>query len=132
MTSNPDGFPVSMSQSMMVDAFTPPAQLSPAMDIFAAGYFHSQLHLHTYYLNHTNLHCFTARCSLIELFSEGQPPFDFAQLLAYRSQEMNTCPVLDRMEDSTVRVSSLILLYIVLDSSFDGYHHFAVFIFRIS
>ncbi len=42
MTSNvPDGYNssgVSMSQSMMVDAFIPPAQLTPAMDIFSAGY----------------------------------------------------------------------------------------------
>jgi hypothetical protein len=40
MTSNfPDGYAsgVSMSQSMMVDTFIPPAQLTPAMDIFSAG-----------------------------------------------------------------------------------------------
>ena len=50
--------------------------------------------------------CFINRCSLIELFTEGQAPFDFAQLLAYRSQEMSTSPVLQKMEDSAVRVRS--------------------------
>ncbi len=39
MTSNStDGSSASMSQSMMVDTFIPPAQLSPPMDIFSAGY----------------------------------------------------------------------------------------------
>ena len=47
------------------------------------------------------------RCSLIELFTEGQAPFDFAQLLAYRSQEMSTSPVIEKMEDSAVRVITL-------------------------
>lgn len=34
----PDGSTVPMSQSMMVDTFIPPYQLTPTMDIFAAGY----------------------------------------------------------------------------------------------
>lgn len=74
-----DGSAVPMSQSMMVETFIPPYQLTPPMDIFAAG------------------------CSLIELFTEGQAPFDFAQLLSYRSQEMANSPVIEKMEDSAVR-----------------------------
>jgi hypothetical protein len=34
----PDGSTVPMSQSMMVDTFIPPYQLTPTMDIFAAVY----------------------------------------------------------------------------------------------
>nr|CAH0112606.1 unnamed protein product [Daphnia galeata] len=87
----PDGSVVPMSQSMMVDTFIPPYQLTPTMDIFAAG------------------------CSLIELFTEGQAPFDFAQLLAYRSQEMSTSPVLEKMEDSAVRDLLLNMIQLVPD-----------------
>ena len=38
-SNNPEGYGVSMGQSMMVDSFTLPACLTPEMDIFAAGYF---------------------------------------------------------------------------------------------
>ncbi len=51
------------------------------------------------------LNChFVFRCALIELFSEGQPPFDFAQLLAYRSQEISLSTVLENVEESSIRV----------------------------
>ena len=40
---------------------------------------------------------------------EGQPPFDFAQLLAYRSQEMATSPAIEKMEDSSVRVNTVLV-----------------------
>lgn len=71
---------------MMVDTITPPAQLTPSMDIFAAG------------------------CSLMELFAEGQPPFDFAQLLSYRAQEVETTAFVDKLEDSAIRVGSLFII----------------------
>jgi hypothetical protein len=113
----PDGSVVPMSQSMMVDTFIPPYQLTPTMDIFAAGYDSVRIPLHYYYFSKKFYFC--VRCSLIELFTEGQAPFDFAQLLAYRSQEMSTSPVLEKMEDSAVRViiqnkNFLIFLYSVI------------------
>jgi hypothetical protein len=99
----PDGSVVPMSQSIiMVDTFIPPYQLNPTMDIFAAGYDSVRIPLYYYYF--AIFFYFCVRCSLIELFTEGQAPFDFAQLLAYRSQEMSTTPVLEMMEDSPVRV----------------------------
>lgn len=48
---------------------------------------------------------FELSCSLIELFAEGQAPFDFAQLLAYRSQEISGTPVLEKIEDRDIRVN---------------------------
>ena len=38
---------------------------------------------------------------------EGQAPFEFAQLLAYRSQEMCTSPVIENMVNSSGRVLTL-------------------------
>jgi len=40
----------------------------------------------------------------MELFTDGQPPFDFAQLLSYRSQEMEMTPVAEKIEDQAIRV----------------------------
>ncbi|XP_051157774.1 phosphoinositide 3-kinase regulatory subunit 4 isoform X2 [Leptopilina boulardi] len=53
--------------------------LNPMMDIFAAG------------------------CALIELYNEGHPPFDFSQLLAYRSGEYSANKHLDKIEDIGVK-----------------------------
>lgn len=105
-----DGSAVPMSQSMMVETFIPPYQLTPPMDIFAAGWgsFHEKI-----YCIDSQAFIFQClkkkfnRCSLIELFTEGQAPFDFAQLLSYRSQEMANSPVIEKMEDSAVRVNIL-------------------------
>ena len=106
----PDGSVVPMSQSMMVDTFIPPYQLTPTMDIFAAGY--DSVRIPLYYYFFYNFH-FYIRCSLIELFTEGQAPFDFAQLLAYRSQEMSTSPVRVIIQNKTfvIFLYSLIILH---------------------
>ncbi|KAL4221189.1 phosphoinositide-3-kinase [Mactra antiquata] len=53
--------------------------LTPAMDIFSAG------------------------CVITELFTEGSPPFDLSQLLAYRNREYSPWKVLEKIEDSNVR-----------------------------
>ncbi|KAF6214508.1 hypothetical protein GE061_009251 [Apolygus lucorum] len=53
--------------------------LTPAMDIFSTG------------------------CCLAELFTDGQPPFDFSQLLAYRSGEYSPENYLNKIEDDQVR-----------------------------
>lgn len=47
---------------------------------------------------------FNYRCCLIELFTDGQPPFDFSQLLAYRSGEFSVDKHLEKIEDIGVRV----------------------------
>lgn len=54
-------------------------ELKPSMDIFSAG------------------------CSLAELFADGQPPFDFSQLLAYRGGEYSVEKYLTKFEDENVR-----------------------------
>ncbi|XP_033210037.1 phosphoinositide 3-kinase regulatory subunit 4 isoform X2 [Belonocnema kinseyi] len=53
--------------------------LNPMMDIFSAG------------------------CALTELYNEGHPPFDFSQLLAYRSGEYSASKHLDKIEDEGIR-----------------------------
>ncbi|XP_014259628.1 phosphoinositide 3-kinase regulatory subunit 4 [Cimex lectularius] len=53
--------------------------LTPSMDIFSAG------------------------CALAELFSDGHPPFDFSQLLAYRTGEYTLDKYLCKLEDVQVR-----------------------------
>lgn len=55
------------------------ADLTPAMDIFSAG------------------------CALTELFTEGHPPFDFAQLLEYRTGNYSPDKCLDRIDDPDVK-----------------------------
>ncbi|EEC06819.1 phosphoinositide 3-kinase regulatory subunit, putative [Ixodes scapularis] len=54
-------------------------ELTPAMDIFSLG------------------------CVLTELFTEGHPPFDFSQLLSYRSGEYNPSKILEKIEDVQLR-----------------------------
>lgn len=54
-------------------------ELTPAMDIFAAG------------------------CVITELFTEGTPPFDLSQLLAYRNGEYSPWKVLEKIDDASIR-----------------------------
>ncbi|XP_064461325.1 phosphoinositide 3-kinase regulatory subunit 4-like [Ornithodoros turicata] len=42
---------------------------------------------------------FSLGCVLTELFTEGHPPFDFSQLLSYRSGEYTPWKILDKIED---------------------------------
>ena len=44
------------------------------------------------------------RCVICELFTEGTPPFDFSQLLAYRNGEYSPWKVLEKIDDSYIRV----------------------------
>ncbi|XP_048750935.2 phosphoinositide 3-kinase regulatory subunit 4-like isoform X2 [Ostrea edulis] len=53
--------------------------LTPPMDIFSAG------------------------CVICELFTEGTPPFDFSQLLAYRNGEYSPWKVLEKIDDNYIR-----------------------------
>ncbi|KAG8300624.1 phosphoinositide-3-kinase, regulatory subunit 4 [Homalodisca vitripennis] len=68
-----------MSQLLPSEENIKKGDLTPAMDIFSAG------------------------CCLIELFTDGQPPFDFSQLLAYRSGEFSVDKHLEKIEDTGVR-----------------------------
>ncbi|XP_078336739.1 phosphoinositide 3-kinase regulatory subunit 4-like isoform X1 [Crassostrea virginica] len=54
-------------------------EITPPMDIFSAG------------------------CVICELFTEGTPPFDFSQLLAYRNGEYSPWKVLEKIDDSYIR-----------------------------
>ncbi|XP_039281879.1 phosphoinositide 3-kinase regulatory subunit 4 isoform X2 [Nilaparvata lugens] len=67
------------SQLLLSDEDVKKGDLTPAMDIFSAG------------------------CALAELFSDGHPPFDFSQLLAYRSQEYSVDKHLEKVEDEGIR-----------------------------
>nr|XP_022340487.1 phosphoinositide 3-kinase regulatory subunit 4-like [Crassostrea virginica] len=46
---------------------------------------------------------FSAGCVICELFTEGTPPFDFSQLLAYRNGEYSPWKVLEKIDDSYIR-----------------------------
>ncbi|XP_075221522.1 phosphoinositide 3-kinase regulatory subunit 4-like [Lycorma delicatula] len=46
---------------------------------------------------------FSAGCALAELFSDGHPPFDFSQLLAYRCREYSVDKHLEKVEDEGAR-----------------------------
>jgi len=46
---------------------------------------------------------FSAGCAIVELFTEGVPPFDFSQLLSYRAGEYDLTKVLDKIEDTDMR-----------------------------
>lgn len=63
--------------------------LTPAMDVFSAG------------------------CVLSELFTEGHVPFDFSQLLSYRSGDYTPGKVIRKIEDSYVK--ELVLHMIQMD-----------------
>lgn len=41
---------------------------------------------------------------MAELFTEGSCPFDFAQLLQYRNDEYDPSKVLEKIEDSNIKV----------------------------
>lgn len=43
------------------------------------------------------------RCALIELYNEGEPPFDLSQLLSYRINEYDPKKHLDKIEDEGIR-----------------------------
>ena len=47
---------------------------------------------------------------ICELFTEGTPPFDFSQLLAYRNGEYSPWKVLEKIDDSYIRVRQDIAL----------------------
>ena len=53
--------------------------LMPSMDIFSAG------------------------CVLIELFTDGSPPFTFSQLLAYRADEFNPIKVIEKIKEPQMK-----------------------------
>ena len=53
--------------------------LEPSMDIFSAG------------------------CVIAELFTEGVPLFDYAELLAFSVNQHNPNKVIDKIEDSHIR-----------------------------
>lgn len=51
----------------------------------------------------TAMDIFSAGCVLVELFTEGAPPFSFSQLLAYRANEYSPEKVLNKIEDDDIR-----------------------------
>lgn len=44
------------------------------------------------------------RCALAEMFTDGRPPFDLSQLLAYRNGEYDPNPHIDTIDDKEIRV----------------------------
>lgn len=44
------------------------------------------------------------RCVITELFTEGNPPFDLSQLLAYRIGEYSPWKLLQNIEDNDIKV----------------------------
>ncbi|KAL0276782.1 UNVERIFIED_CONTAM: hypothetical protein PYX00_004283 [Menopon gallinae] len=67
------------SESNLFEEGLVKGELTPAMDIFSAG------------------------CALIELYNEGEPPFDLSQLLSYRINEYDPKKHLDKIEDEGIR-----------------------------
>ena len=51
----------------------------------------------------------------MELFTDGQPPFDFAELLSYRSQELEMTPVAEKIEDQAIRVIQFLFLFFLIN-----------------
>lgn len=47
---------------------------------------------------------FLFRCALTELFTEGSSPFDLSQLLRYRINDYEPSKVLEKIEDSNIKV----------------------------
>ena len=47
------------------------------------------------------------RCVITELFTEGTAPFDLSQLLSYRNREYSPWKVLEKIEDTSIRVGTL-------------------------
>lgn len=44
------------------------------------------------------------RCALAEMFTDGHPPFDLSQLLAYRNGDYDPNPHIDTIDDEGIRV----------------------------
>jgi len=44
------------------------------------------------------------RCALAEMFTDGRPPFDLSQLLAYRNGEYDPNTHVDTIDDEGIRV----------------------------
>jgi len=47
------------------------------------------------------------RCALAEMFTDGHPPFDLSQLLAYRNGEYDPTPLIDTIDDIGIRVCDI-------------------------
>jgi len=52
------------------------------------------------------------RCALAEMFTDGRPPFDLSQLLAYRNGEYDPNPHIDTIDDKEIRVCKINLVII--------------------
>ncbi|XP_018572792.1 phosphoinositide 3-kinase regulatory subunit 4 isoform X2 [Anoplophora glabripennis] len=70
----------SESSNVITEATCDSSDLTPAMDIFSAG------------------------CALLELWNELHVPFEYSQLLAYRSGKYSPQKHLDKLEDPDLRV----------------------------
>lgn len=46
------------------------------------------------------------RCALAEMFTDGHPPFDLSQLLAYRNGDYDPTPLINTIDDEGIRVST--------------------------
>ena len=51
----------------------------------------------------SSMDIFSAGCVLIELFTDGSPPFSFSQLLAYRAKEFDPIKVIDKIKDTQIK-----------------------------
>ena len=49
------------------------------------------------------------RCVIAELFTEGSHPFDLSQLLQYRNKEYSPWKLLEKIDDTDIRVSKTTL-----------------------
>lgn len=78
--------------------------LRPEMDIFSAGYKTNRIIIPIGIMNNVTICFFSISCALLELWSEGTAPFEFSQLLAYRSgdQELVT-KHLGQLENNNLR-----------------------------
>lgn len=47
------------------------------------------------------------RCALAEMFTDGRPPFDLSQLLAYRNGEYDPIPHVETIDDEGIRVCKI-------------------------
>lgn len=43
-------------------------------------------------------------CALAEMFTDGHPPFDLSQLLAYRNGDYDPTPLIDTIDDEGIKV----------------------------
>lgn len=92
------------SSAVISETLCESGDLTPAMDIFSAGYSLQRC-------NNCLCHFFFKhRCALLELWNELHFPFDYSQLLSYRSGKYSPQKHLDKLEDPNLRklVSSMI------------------------